>query len=110
MKKRGVIFIIIGILLIATPLYFIFGPENCGTKGCFETAADSCNKAKYIFKEDDQITESFYQIKGDDGDNCELEITVRKISDKYSTSVKSQFEGKSMICLIQKETFSTMTF
>jgi len=110
MKKRGVIFIIIGVLLILSPLYFILGPDNCDTKGCFETAADSCDKAKYVFKEDDQITESIYKIKGDEGDNCELQIEIKSVSDKYSETTKIQFEGKSMTCLIPKETFSTMTF
>src|SRR3989344_2352512 len=110
MKKRGVIFIIISVILVLTPFYFIFGPENCETKGCFETAADECSSTKYDFKEDDQITESAYKINGEEGDNCELLIEIKGVSDKYSQTTRMQFEGKSMTCLIPKEEFSRMTF
>ena len=110
MKKRGVIFIIISVILVLTPFYFIFGPENCETKGCFETAADECSSTKYVFKEDDQITESVYKINGEEGDNCELLIEIKGVSDKYSQTTRMQFEGKSMTCLIPKEEFSRMTF
>ena len=110
MKKRGVIFIIIGVLLILTPLYFILRPTQCETAGCFETAADSCDSATYVFKENDEITESVYKIKGGKDEFCELEVEVKSVSERFSESTKRQFENKAMTCFIPKEEFSRMTF
>ena len=109
MKKRGILFIVIGILIILSPLYFIFKPKTCETAGCFEQAASECKKARILVDEAGKsILE--YAIKEKDNDNCVLKIEVKEISADYSQSTKDKFEGKSMLCSIPSNEFSRMKF
>ena len=109
MKKRGLIFIIIGILIILSPLYFIFKPKICETAGCFEQAASECKKAKILVDEAGKSV-SEYAIRGKEGDDCILEIKLKELSKDFSSSTKEKFEGKSMTCKIPLNEFSRMKF
>ena len=109
MKKRGLIFILIGILIILSPLYFIFKPKTCETAGCFEQAASECKKAKILVDEAGKSI-SEYAIKGKEDDNCVLEIKVKDIPSGFSQSTQEKFEGKSMTCKIPLNEFSRMKF
>ncbi len=109
MKKRGYIFILIGIIIILSPVYFIIKPKTCETAGCFEAAAAECKKAKILVDEAGKSI-SEYTIKGEDDDNCILNIEVKEISSDYSQSTKERFKGKSMLCKIPVNEFSRMKF
>jgi len=109
MKKRGYIFVLIGIIIILSPLYFIFKPKTCETAGCFETAATECKKAKILVDEAGKSV-SEYIIKGKEDDNCLLKIEVKEISADYSQSTQGKFKGKSMLCKIPSNEFSRMKF
>ena len=109
MKKRGILFIFIGILIILSPLYFIFKPKTCETAGCFEQAASECKKAKILVDEAGKSI-SEYTIEGEDKDNCVLKIEVKELSADYSQSTKDKFEGKSILCNIPLNEFSRMKF
>ena len=109
MKKRGYIFIIIGILILLSPIYFIFKPKTCETAGCFEAAATECKKAKILVDEAGKSV-SEYTIKSEEDENCLLEIEVKKLSGDYSQSTKERFEKKSMLCKIPLNEFSRMKF
>ncbi|MBS3151106.1 hypothetical protein J4443_01865 [Candidatus Woesearchaeota archaeon] len=109
MKKRGYIFIIIGILILLSPIYFIFKPKTCETAGCFEAAATECKKAKILVDEAGKSV-SEYTIKSEEDENCLLEIEVKKLSGDYSQSTKERFEKKSMLCKIPTNEFSRMKF
>lgn len=110
MKKRGLLFILLGLLIISSPLYFIFKPKNCDTVGCFEAASKDCKRAKITVEEGDGITTSQYQIKGEKDNNCLINIKVKSVSAAFSESTKAQFEGKSMLCEIPKNELSRMSF
>ena len=109
MKKRGLVIIIIGILIILSPLYFILKPKTCETAGCFEQAASECKKAKILVDEAGKSI-SEYAIKGKEDENCVLEIKVKDISSEFSQSTQEKFEGKSMLCKIPLNEFSRMKF
>lgn len=109
MKKRGYVFILIGIIIILSPFYFLMKPKTCETAGCFEAAATECKKAKILVDEAGKSV-SEYTIKGKDDENCVLEIEVKKVSADYSESTKKRFEGKSMTCKIPQNEFSRMKF
>ena|SRR3989344_5775508 len=108
MKKRGVIIIIIGVLLILSPFYGLIRPKTCDTAGCFEVAAAECKKAEFLFNDGDKTITS-YKIIGEEDDNCKLDIKIKEMI-SFSESTKKQFEGKKMTCLIPKEEFSRMKF
>jgi|SRR3989344_1262166 len=109
MKKRGYIFILIGILILLSPLYFIFKPKSCDTAGCFEQAASECKKAKILVDEAGK-TVSEYSIKGRKDEDCVLKVEVKKVSSDFSETTRNQFEGKSMLCSIPRNEFSRMKF
>ncbi|MAG45482.1 MAG: hypothetical protein CMH63_01770 [Nanoarchaeota archaeon] len=109
MKKRGILIILIALLLILSPLYFVFKTDRCDTAGCFETAADSCDKAKILVEESEGTTTSLYTIKGKDDDNCLLNVEVKKVSPTFSEFTKNSFEGKEMLCEIPLNEFSRMS-
>lgn len=109
MKKRGYLIILVGILVILSPIYFLSNPKTCETAGCFEQAASECKKAK-ILVDDAGKSISEYRIKGEDEDNCLLEIEAKELTGDYSQSVKEKFEGKSMLCKIPLNEFSRMKF
>lgn len=108
MKKRGILIILIAILIILSPLYFIFRPERCETAGCFETAADNCDKALILVEEAQGTTTSQYTIQGKDNDNCILKVEVKEVSSKFSESTREKFEDKEMLCEIPLNEFSRM--
>ena len=108
MKKRGIIFILIAVLLILSPLYLVFKTKTCETVGCFETAADGCDKAKILVE--DGKTTSEYKIEGKDNDNCILKVKVKRVSPEFSESIKKQFQNKEMLCEMPSNEFSRMQF
>jgi hypothetical protein len=109
MKKRGYLFILIAILLILSPVYFLFRPEKCETAGCFEQAAADCSKAKILVDERGQSISEYF-IKGQKDDNCLLQIEVQDVSADFSDTTQKLFEGKSMLCKIPANEFSRMPF
>ncbi len=109
MKKRGYIIILVGILILLSPLYFLFKPKTCETAGCFEAAATECQKAKILVDESGKSI-SEYTIEGEEDENCVLKIQVKELSGDYSQSTRDKFEGKSMLCKIPLNEFSRMKF
>ena len=109
MKKRGYIIFLVGILIILSPLYFLFKPKTCETAGCFEVAAAECDKAKILVDEAGKSI-SEYTIEGEEDENCVLKIQVKELSGDYSQSTREKFEGKTMLCEIPLNEFSRMKF
>ncbi|MBI2105646.1 hypothetical protein HYT56_02295 [Candidatus Woesearchaeota archaeon] len=109
MKKRGYLFIFIGVLILLSPLYLVFKPKACDTAGCFEQAAAECKKAK-ILADDAGKTISEYTIKGKDDEDCILKVEVKEVSSDFSATTRRQFEGKFMLCKIPRNEFSRMKF
>jgi hypothetical protein len=109
MKKRGYLFVLIAILILLSPLYFLYKPKACETAGCFEQAAADCKKAKILVDEAGKSISEYF-IQGKKGDDCLLNIQVKKVSSDFSSSTQDQFKGKEMLCKIPRNEFSRMKF
>ena len=97
---------VVVVLLIV--LYFVsFRTVACDTVGCFEQKAAECKRAK-IFAQEAGGTVTFYKIKGESKNNCELYVKIVE-TEALSAEVASTFQGKDMICSIPVNKFSRLT-
>tara|TARA_Y100000034_G_C6811867_1_gene364898 strand:+ start:162 stop:629 length:468 start_codon:yes stop_codon:yes gene_type:complete len=108
MNKRVVV-LVVGVVIVALiSIYFIsFKTTACDTVGCFEKKAAECDRAK-IHALEDGGTVTFYKIKGESRDNCELYVKIVETED-LDAETASTFQGKDMTCKIPVNKFSRMT-
>jgi hypothetical protein len=109
MNKRGVTLLIFIILILIVGVYFtLFKTTACDTIGCFEQAASECKRAK-ISAQESGGTITFYKIKGESKNSCEVYIKILE-TEELSPEVASSFQGKDMVCKIPLNKFSRMQF
>ena len=86
--------IIMIIIVFAIALYFTLRSENCVSYGCFQGFMIECSPANYVNEEPDATW--FYEIKGENGDRCEVEVTML-LAKKGELGI-DKLEGQSMTC------------
>ena len=69
---------------------------------CFNKAMELCIPANVISEEEGSIFE--YKIKGKEESSCLTTITINQVNSASGQEVIDLFEGKSMSCLIPRET------
>ena len=102
MKKENIFFYIIVALFIVIIVYSSY-ERNCNSnQECFDKASLSCSRAKFVTNEDNNIIE--YKILGKEQESCKVQVTILQIDPEASFATIEAFEGKSMTCLLPKET------
>jgi hypothetical protein len=108
MNKRVVILVVFLAVTIVIANYFLFFKStNCETVGCFEKAAAECERAT-LYTQEGEGTITFYKIKGESKNNCELYVKITEVGE-LSPEIAVSFEGKDMTCNIPVNKFSRMT-
>lgn len=96
-KRKVVILSVLFLIIVLAAIYFTwFFSYSCEDIPCFQSHQKKCVATKYIQKNSD--TELKYQIKGKNGDSCEIDITVLKI--REGTVDRKVLEGKTMACFV----------
>lgn len=90
-------------------LHYGYYKEDCGQSvECFDGAFNKCKPAQTIALVDNNYYS--YAIGGERGDNCKIEITLKKMAVGASYNLVSSFEGKSMICMVPLESTKKVSF
>jgi hypothetical protein len=95
--KKGVIVLlmILGILLLATGIYFTwFFTYNCSNLECFQANQVKCTKATVIRETESTTWE--YTIKGESQGTCIIDTKILKV--KEGQLDRKSLEGNSMEC------------
>jgi len=104
-NKRGVSKIIPIALVIALliAIYFtFFFSYKCDDMECYQAHQQKCSKTEFIRDSDDVRWQ--YDIKGNNGGLCEIEVTALLI--KKGDADKTRLEGKSMTCYLPLESIA----
>ena len=93
--------IIVLAMLVILGLYFIIFPKNCKyNETCFNNAQSICKPAKFNSYQDGNLFE--YRIIGQQAQDCIISLKLSKVSNSYSLELKNSFEGKDMVCTINR--------
>ena len=98
-KKRVIQFSLAIIVILI--IIFYFGYKNtCTTEECFNDAVKTCSPIKY----DKLVTNNIYKysISRSIGSNCNIQVSLEKLSVGTDFNTKIKLEGKSMKCVIPK--------
>ncbi len=101
--KTLAIFIITVILISATyyAIYFLFFSEKeCKNEECFLQGLWKCKRVSFISEKENAAWH--YSIKGKTKDACKVDVTALDVNAEEKTALALQ--GKSMSCLVPKET------
>ena len=92
--------IIIIIILIVTVFYFSY-EFNCESDvSCYNRHLESCKKTKLTV--DDKGSTFIYQILGKEIGRCKIQVTLENMPPETDQDTLLLFKGKSMTCLIDK--------
>lgn len=94
-----IIYVLIVVLLIWAFSNFIGFTKNCKQdKACFDKRIVDCKKTKFINIDNNNIYD--YKVKGKSGNNCVIEISLRRMAIGTEVNIVSLLEGKSMTCYL----------
>ena len=99
-SAKGYFFIFVFIVLIFLGVFYSgVLKKNCGQDSeCFNERLQECKSSKFINVRENNLYE--YEIKGDRGNKCELEIELKQMGIGTPIKLIEKFEGKSMTCLV----------
>ncbi len=90
------LFMFVILIVVLWMIWFVFfGYEECSDRACFEENLKDCDRAKFV-SGDDMIFE--YVIKGNEGDDCEVEVEL--LQGELNNADSEKLEGQMMTCML----------
>ena len=104
---------ILYLLIITALIYGLFHygiiKKNCEqTEECFYQAAEKCKPAKLLTAKNGNYYD--YVIKGKRGNDCLINVKLKRMSPGSPLDQKELFEGKDMVCKIPRSELKETSF
>jgi hypothetical protein len=101
-RKWSITFIpILFIILFVLGVFYYSYEFNCGDDvSCYNRHIENCKRTKLTTS--DEGSTFVYQILGHKGSSCEIKVTLLEMPSETDPGIAGMFEGKSMTCLLSK--------